>query len=66
MITLSHIWLTSDNMCELNITVCFLPRSLINFLISVICFGSSPTVGSSNIITFGSPTNAPAKLTLCL
>ena len=32
----------------------------------MICFGSKPTVGSSKIITSGSPTKAPAKLTLCL
>ena len=64
--TLSQIWLTSDKICVLKITVCFFPNSLIKFLISVICFGSSPTVGSSNIITSGLPTKAPAILTLCL
>ena len=66
IITFSQIWLTSDRICELNITVCFLPNLFINCLISVICFGSSPTVGSSKITILGSPTSAPARLTLCL
>ena len=66
IITFSHIWLTSDKICELNITVWFFPSFLIKSLISVICFGSSPTVGSSSISTLGSPIRAPAILTLCL
>ena len=66
IITLLQIWLTSDNICELNITVCSFPNSLIKALISVTCFGSNPTVGSSSIITFGLLTKAPAILTLCL
>ena len=53
-------------MCELNITVCFFPKDLIKSLTSTICFGSNPTVGSSNIKILGSPTIAPARLTLCL
>ena len=53
-------------MCELNITVWSFPSSFIRALISVTCFGSKPTVGSSSIITFGLLTKAPAILTLCL
>jgi len=66
IITLLHIWLTSDNICELRITVCVFPSFFINSLISVICFGSNPTVGSSKINILGFPTKAPAILTLCL
>jgi len=66
IITFSHIWLTSDNICELKIIVWSFPSDFIRFLICMTCFGSSPTVGSSSIKTLGFPTKAPAKLTRCL
>ena len=66
IIILEHIELTSGNICVLINIVCFFPNDLINFLISAICFGSNPTVGSSSTKTFGFPIKAPAKLTLCL
>ncbi len=55
IITLSQTALISLNICELKITVFSFPSSLITFLISIICLGSRPTVGSSSIRISGSP-----------
>ena len=64
IITLSQTALISLNICELKITVFSFPSSLITFLISIICLGSRPTVGSSSIRISGSPIKAPASPTL--
>ena len=53
-------------MCELINIVCFSFKDFIRFLISVTCFGSRPTVGSSNINIGGFPIRAPARLTLLI
>ena len=52
-------------MWELSNTVWFSPSFLIKSLISIICFGSSPTIGSSNITLSGLPRIACASPTLC-
>jgi len=66
IITFWHIWLISDKICELMKTVWFFLNDFIKFLISITCFGSNPTVGSSKINISGFPIKAPDKLTLCL
>ena len=60
----AHTALTSERIWELRITVCFCFRPLIRSRISMICFGSSPTVGSSRMITSGYPRIACARPTL--
>ena len=66
MIISLHTALTSCMIWELNKIVCFSLKSRIKSRISKICFGSSPTVGSSKIRISGSPTIAPAIPTRCL
>ena len=48
-ITLSQISFISFNKCEEKITILFFAKILINYLISNICEGSKPVVGSSKI-----------------
>ncbi len=63
MITPSHTMDTSGRMWVDRITVCWPARERIRARISVICFGSSPMVGSSRISTSGSPRRAWASPT---
>src|ERR1700682_5931277 len=53
MMTCSHVWLTSGRMCVLRMMVWSPARLLIRSRVSLICFGSSPAVGSSRISTSG-------------
>ena len=61
----SHTSCTSERMWELKITVCCRARSRIRVRISMICWGSRPTVGSSRISTLGKPSRAWARPTRC-
>ena len=54
---------TSGRMCVERITVCRPAKDLMSARISVICFGSSPMVGSSRISTSGSLMIACARPT---
>src|SRR5438874_8330049 len=53
MTTRSHVCDTSGRMCVLRIIVCVPASSLMSCRVSMICFGSSPAVGSSRISTSG-------------
>ena len=58
-----HVASISCRICEESRTVWLSPRFLIRLRISIICFGSKPTVGSSRIKTGGSPKSACARPT---
>ena len=63
---MSIVWHTawnSERMWLLSMTVCSRPRSFMRSRISIICLGSRPTVGSSRMTIFGSPSRAWAMPT---
>ncbi len=66
MTTRWQVWLTSGRMCVLRMMVWSPASSLMSCRVSMICFGSSPAVGSSRISTSGLCRIACASPTRCL